>query len=468
MANIGVVVVLTGQAIVISAQGIQRQLAMGDSIETGDTIIAPAGTTVELQLANGNIVKIGAQQSVTFTQELSDAILYNLVEPSDNAVSQATIQSVIQAINSGDNIDDIIASLAQQRTDVNEGASGAEQSGHNFVDLLRIDNVLNQFDYGYDVASREYLDTDPLQQDRDVQPNDANSGAVYLPRIDQDLNQFNFDFNRFNSNFNSRRDGDNLRQSNDPDYINGGKNGSGNNGGNNGGGNLAPVATAVAFVGAEDAPSIAIPLTGTDADGTITSIRVTGLPTTQGTLVYDDDGLAGTPPVAVPLNSPLSPLQAASIQFIPAPNFNGTLIIPFTVTDNSGATSPVANATITVSPQNDAPIAVNDSVPVTEDTPASGNVLTNDIDVDGDTLTVTQFTIPSVGTFTPSTTSIVIPGVGSFVMLANGSFTFTPAPNYIGVIPAITYTVSDGTATDTATLTLGPIVDTPEPHFKRQ
>ena len=306
MANIGVVIVLTGQAIVVNAQGVQRQLAMGDSIETGDTIIAPAGTTVELQLANGNNIQIAAQQSVTFTQELSDAILYNLIEPSDNAVSQATIQSVIQAINSGDNIDDVIATLAQQRIDVNEGTSGAEQSGHNFVDLLRIDDVLNQFDYGYDVASREYLDSDPMAQDRDVQPNDASSGAVYLPRIDQDLNQFNFDYDRFNSNFQGRRDGDNLRQSNDADYINGNGNGGGNNGASNngGGGNVAPVASAAAFVGAEDAASIALPLTGTDADGTITSIRVTGLPTTQGTLVYDDDGFAGTPLVAVPLNSP--------------------------------------------------------------------------------------------------------------------------------------------------------------------
>ena len=121
MANIGVVVLLTGQAVVINAQGVQRQLALGDSIETGDTIIAPAGTTVELQLANGNNVQIAAQQTVTFTQELSDAILYNLVDPSDNAVSQATIQSLIQAINSGDNIDDVIAALAQQRIEVNEG-----------------------------------------------------------------------------------------------------------------------------------------------------------------------------------------------------------------------------------------------------------------------------------------------------------------------------------------------------------
>ena len=207
MANIGVVVLLTGSAILVDATGAQRPLKLGDSLQAGDTLICPKGATVELQLANGNTIQIAPQQTVTFTQELADAIEYNKVEPTDNAVSQATIQSLIQAIGSGDNIDDIIANLAQQRVDANEGF-GSQQSGHNFVDLLRIDNVQSQFDYSYDVASREYQDNNPLQQDRDVQQGDGVSAAVYLPRIDQDLNQFNFNYNRFNSNFQGRRDGD--------------------------------------------------------------------------------------------------------------------------------------------------------------------------------------------------------------------------------------------------------------------
>ena len=138
MANIGTVVLLTGQAFIVDAQGAQRPLALGDSIAAGDTIVAPRGTTVELQLANGNTVQIASQQTVTFTQELSDAILYNLVEPSDNAVSQSTIQGLMLAIDSGDNIDDIIQALAQQRIDANDGFI-VEGSGHGFTDLLRVD-----------------------------------------------------------------------------------------------------------------------------------------------------------------------------------------------------------------------------------------------------------------------------------------------------------------------------------------
>ena len=145
MAIVGKVVLLTGQAILVDATGAQRPLPLGDNIQPGDTIIAPKGVMVELQLANGSTVQIASQQTVTFTQELSDAILYDLIDPNNNAVTQASIQTLIQAIQSGDSIDDIIANLAADRADANEGFSTAQQ-GHTFVDLLRIDDVLNQLD----------------------------------------------------------------------------------------------------------------------------------------------------------------------------------------------------------------------------------------------------------------------------------------------------------------------------------
>ena len=88
------------------------------------------------------------------------------------------------------------------------------------------------------------------------------------------------------------------------------------------------------------------------------------------------------------------------------------------------------------------PLATDDVVTATEDTPVSGNVLTNDTDAEGNTLTVTQFVINGV-TYTAGTTA-TISGVGTIVVNANGTFTFTPAANYSGNVPDITYTVSDG------------------------
>ena len=98
-------------------------------------------------------------------------------------------------------------------------------------------------------------------------------------------------------------------------------------------------------------------------------------------------------------------------------------------------------------------MAVNDGpIAVTEDTPASGNVLTNDSDVDGPALSVTQFTIAGDATIYAAGSTASIAGVGSLLINADGSFTFTPAANYNGPVPTATYTLSDGSLTDTATL----------------
>ena len=57
----------------------------------------------------------------------------------------------------------------------------------------------------------------------------------------------------------------------------------------------------------------------------------------------------------------------------------------------------------------------------------------------------------------PRATRPSIPGVGTLTIGADGAYTFTPDLNYNGPVPVATYTVSDGTLTDTATLTLGPV-----------
>ena len=87
----------------------------------------------------------------------------------------------------------------------------------------------------------------------------------------------------------------------------------------------------------------------------------------------------------------------------------------------------------------------------------SGNVLTNDSDPDvGATLTVTAATIGGVTTNidagTTSTTINLPEGV--LEIKSDGSYTFTPATNFTGGVPTITYTVSDGTATSTANLNI--------------
>ncbi len=149
--------------------------------------------------------------------------------------------------------------------------------------------------------------------------------------------------------------------------------------------------------------------------------------------------------------------------FTPNANYNGVVpVINYVITDNDGATA-TAGLTITITAVNDDPIAVNDDNKTTpEDTSVTVNVLTNDSDLDaGSTLTVTQFTIDGItGIFT---TTATIPGKGTINALSTGEFTFTPHPNFNGVVPRITYTVSDGVGTNTANLnlTVTPVNDPP-------
>jgi hypothetical protein len=93
--------------------------------------------------------------------------------------------------------------------------------------------------------------------------------------------------------------------------------------------------------------------------------------------------------------------------------------------------------------ENRAPVAVDDNFSTTQGqtlTLDAPGVLANDTDADGNTLTVTGHTQPNNGG-------------GSVTVNADGSFTFTPATGFSGQT-TFDYTVSDGTLTDTGTVTI--------------
>ncbi len=117
----------------------------------------------------------------------------------------------------------------------------------------------------------------------------------------------------------------------------------------------------------------------------------------------------------------------------------------YTVSDGYGGTD-TATVTIAVNGVNDPPVAVNDSAITYEDTPVIIDVLNNDSDVEGDTLTVDSVTQGTNGS-----------------VINNGSnVTYTPALNFTG-IDSFTYTSSDGNGgTDTATVTVNvTVTETP-------
>ncbi len=97
-------------------------------------------------------------------------------------------------------------------------------------------------------------------------------------------------------------------------------------------------------------------------------------------------------------------------------------------------TDPTPNRiTFTVTPVNDAPTGVNDTGLTAEGRAATGNVLTNDGDIDGDPLSVTQFVWGGVTTAAGGTATLA--GVGTLSIAANGAYVFTPAAGYAGAVP---------------------------------
>ena len=189
--------------------------------------------------------------------------------------------------------------------------------------------------------------------------------------------------------------------------------------------NRTPDAVADTVTTSEDTGKVIDALANdTDAEGDAISVTSFTQPA-NGTVVRNADG---------------------TFTYTPRANYNGPDSFTYTVRDNGfnllGGAGAHRHRHGSRSPSravNDAPIALNDSKSTVEDTAVSGNVLNNDVDIDGNTLTAALATGPASG--------------GTVSVAGNGAYTYTPGSNFVGT-DTFTYTVSDGTLTDTATVTI--------------
>ncbi|MFW5440401.1 MAG: type I secretion C-terminal target domain-containing protein [Methylophilaceae bacterium] len=100
MENLGRVVLINGQAdadnqvLIVKELGGREQLQLNDVLALGDTIITPKEITVDVQLANGELIHIPANQVVKITSDLAGD---SMPDADDSAVHSATINAVIQA-----------------------------------------------------------------------------------------------------------------------------------------------------------------------------------------------------------------------------------------------------------------------------------------------------------------------------------------------------------------------------------
>ena len=158
-----------------------------------------------------------------------------------------------------------------------------------------------------------------------------------------------------------------------------------------------------------------------DADGDTLVIESLG-PTTAG----------GTASIA----------STGGVDYTPPQDFVGAEQFTYTIVDGNGG-SDTATVTVNVtSPSNTPPVANDDSATTNQDTPLTGiAVLDNDSDADGDTLTII-----SASASAANGGSVSISGSGT-------TLDYSPATGFSGT-DTVDYTISDGAAQASATLTM--------------
>ena len=170
--------------------------------------------------------------------------------------------------------------------------------------------------------------------------------------------------------------------------------------------NDAPVAAASTASGTEDVGPITGQVTATDVDSTTLTYAAVANSAVGGSVSVDS--------------------ATGNYSFTPAQDFNGTASFRFTANDGSVNSAP-ATVTIAIAPVNDPPVAVADSGSTSQGVAVLLDVLANDTDVDGDTLSIAGVGNASNGT----------------VAIQSGKVLYTPNSGYTGS-DAFTYTASDG------------------------
>jgi hypothetical protein len=188
------------------------------------------------------------------------------------------------------------------------------------------------------------------------------------------------------------------------------------------------VATADSGATAEDAPlTLNLVANDSDVDGNLLSVQIVTAPA-HGAVVVNAD---------------------RTVTYTPAADYFGADAFEYRASDGA-ASSPTVGVTLTVTPVNDAPVAVADAVTVLEDGTVSFDLRANDGDIDS---------AGPLGTVVDRG-----PLNGTLTVNADGSYSYRPAADFSGT-DSVRYRATDAEGASSAavdvTITVTPVNDAP-------
>ncbi|ABE42269.1 retention module-containing protein [Polaromonas sp. JS666] len=367
MAQFATVAAITGNGSVLAVdvQGRTRVLKVGDTLQKGETVRTVGDVRVELLMEDGSLLAVAPAQSI----RLDENVVQSDQRPTaqDSAVTTpATADAVIQALERGTDLNQSLEATAAGLV-----PGGGVDGGSSFVQLLRIAEGVSPLAYEYNFVPPE-LQPDIESIPEPVPPTVSVGVTVGV-------------------------------------QVGVGEGGPGLITGEMIQGTVSTADVIEGSGGGSKAVTFLITLNQVSTtDVTVTYTIVPG--TASNPADYFDGAVTGT--VTIP---------AGYIGFFVTENIVGDILVEgnetFTIVLSNpiGATLINDTATVTIIDDDHAPVAVDDSNSLTEDQiSVSGNVIPNDTDADGQTLSVVG---PSI-TATNAYGTLVIDS-------ATGGYTFT-------------------------------------------
>ncbi|WP_277656870.1 retention module-containing protein [Seleniivibrio woodruffii] len=417
MSAVGKVIQVIGQAVLHSIDGSTRMIYPGDIISLGDVIETTTGSKVVLQLASGREIVVGANEQVAIDETLISAF--------DDAVVNA--DELQQMLESGEDLSD-----SQEET------AAGEEAGQNISlgDYLSGDS--SEGYVGSYLLPSAYVA--PASETNNPGTGTTNNNTQTTETTDGTITYSLAEGATVPPGFVLNPDGSYFIDPSIPDYD---YLGEGETAEYNvdvivtyPDGYTEPGVINVVIEGTNDAPVAYAAVIDAVEDGTVVTGQLQANdPDVNDVLTYA--AVSQDTPAGFTLNPDGSySFDPASYGYL-AQGQTATFSVTYSVTDDKGAVD-YNTITITVTGTNDAPVVSDITYSGTEDTPViitAEQLLAQASDVDGDTLSIVSVDSVSGGTLTDN---------------GNGTYTFTPDRDYSGQA-VFTFTVTDGTATSSAT-----------------